>query len=140
LAGSKNKKRYPKVRSYDKVYHHTYEFITNNLDISAQEIADIYKRCWQVELCFKWIKQNLKIKSFWGTSENAVFTQIEVALSISVLLWISKTINGITASAHQILQMMKTTLLSKGSMLELWTNKPPPPTTPSSQILLEGLL
>jgi hypothetical protein len=93
-----------------------------------------------VELFFKWIKQNLKIKSFWGTSENAVFTQIWAALIISVLLWISKTVNGITASAHQILQMMKSTLLSKGSILELWTDKPPPPTTPSPQLLLEGLL
>jgi IS4 transposase len=55
---------------------HTYEFITNDLEMRAQEIADIYKRRWQVELFFKWIKQNLKIKSFWGTSENAVFSQI----------------------------------------------------------------
>jgi hypothetical protein len=144
LTGSKTKKLYPKpirkVRYYDKEYHHTYEFITNNLEMTAQEIADIYKRRWQVELFFKWIKQNLKIKSFWGTSENAVFTQIWAALIISVLLWISKTVNGITASAHQILQMMKSTLLSKSSILELWTNKPPPPTPPSPQLLLEGLL
>jgi prophage antirepressor-like protein len=107
---------------------------------SAWAGQDIYKRRWQVELFFKWIKQNLKINSFWGTSENAVFTQIWVALIVSVLLWIIKTVNGITASAHQILQMMKSTLLSKSSIFELWTNKPPPPTPHSPQPLLEGLL
>jgi hypothetical protein len=78
LTGSKTKKHYPKairkIKYYDKEYHHTYEFITNNMEMGAQDIADIYKRRWQVELFFKWIKQNLKIKSFWGTSENAVFS------------------------------------------------------------------
>jgi putative transposase len=110
------------------------------MEMAAQDIADIYKRRWQVELFFKWIKQNLKIKSFWGTSMNAVFSQIWVALIISVLLWIGKTLDGITASAHQILQMVKTTLLTKGSILELCTCKPPPPKIVSSQLLLEGLL
>jgi hypothetical protein len=144
LTGSKTKKHYPKpirkIKYYDNEYHHTYEFITNDLEMGAQEIADIYKRRWQVELFFKWIKQNLKIKTFWGTSENAVFSQIWVALIISILLWICKTIDGVVASAHQILQMIKTTLLSKGSILELCTNKPPPPKIVSPQLLLEGLL
>ena len=144
LTGSKTKKLYPKpirkIKYYDKEYHHTYEFITNDLEMGAQDIADIYKRRWQVELFFKWIKQNLKIKSFWGTSENAVYSQIWVALIISVLLWICKTIDGVIASAHQILQMMKTTLLSKSSIVELCTAKPPPPKTASPQLLLEGLL
>jgi putative transposase len=108
--------------------------------MGAQEIADIYKRRWQVELFFKWIKQNLKIKSFWGTCENAVFSQIWVALIISVLLWICRTLDGVIASVHQILQMIKTTLLSKGSIGELCMNKPPPPKIVSSQPLLEGLL
>jgi hypothetical protein len=131
LTGSKTKKLYPepirKIKYYDGEYHHTYEFITNDLEMGAQDIADIYKRRWQVELFFKWIKQNLKIKSFWGTSENAVFSQIWVVLILSVLLWICKTLEGITASAHQILQMIKTTLLSKGLILELCANKPPRP-------------
>jgi hypothetical protein len=83
---------------------------------------------------------SLKIKSFWGTSENAIFSQIWVALIIAVLLWICKTLDGIIASAHQILQMIKTTLLSKGSILELCTNKPPPPKIVSPQLFLEGLL
>jgi hypothetical protein len=143
LTGPHTKKHYPlpirKIKYDDKEYHHTYEFITNNMEMGAQDIADIYKRRRQVELFFKWIKQNLKIKSFWGTSENAVFSQIWTALIISVLLWICKTIDGILASAHQILQMMKTSLLAKGSILELCTNKPPPLKIISPQLLLEGL-
>jgi hypothetical protein len=80
LTGPNTKKQYPKpireVKYYDRDYHRTYEFITNNMEMAVQDIADIYKRRWQVELFFKWIKQNLKIKSFWGTSENAVFSQL----------------------------------------------------------------
>jgi hypothetical protein len=144
LTGSKTKTCYPKpirkIKYYDKKYHHTYEFITTNMEMAAPDIADIYKRRWQVELFFKGIKQNLNIKSFWGTSMNAVFSQIWVALIISVLLWIGKTLDGITASAHQILQMIKTTLLTKGSILELCTYKPPPLKIVSLQPLLEGLL
>jgi hypothetical protein len=144
LTGSKTRKLYPKpmrkIRCYDGECHHTYEFITNDLEMGAQDIADIYKRRWQVELFFKWIKQNLKIKSFWGTSENAVFSQIWVALILSVLLWICKTIDGVIASAHQIVQMMKTTLLTKSSILELCAAKPPPPKIASPQLFLEGLL
>jgi hypothetical protein len=70
---------------------------------------------------------------------NAVFSQIWAALSISVLLWTSKTLDGITASAHQLLQMMKTTLLAKSSLLELCAAKPPPKIV-SPQLLLEGFL
>jgi IS4 transposase len=144
LTGPNTKKQYPKpmrkVKYYDREYHRTYEFITNNMEMTAQEIADIYKRRWQVELFFKWIKQNLKIKSFWGTSENAVYSQLWVALILSVLLWICKTLDGITASAHKMLQMIKTTLLDKSSVQELCARKPPPPEIPSPQLLLEGLL
>jgi hypothetical protein len=91
-------------------------------------------------LFFKWIKQNLKIKLFWGTDENAVFSQIWVALIIAVLLWICKTIDGVIASTHQILEMIKTTLLAKGSILELCTNKPPLLKIVSPQPFLEDLL
>jgi IS4 transposase len=68
LTGYKTKKHYPKpirkIKYYDAEYRHTYEFITNDLQMAAQDRADIYKRRWQVELFFKWIKQNVKIKSF----------------------------------------------------------------------------
>jgi IS4 transposase len=111
LTGYKTRKQYPKelgkVRYYDKEFHHTYEFITSNFALTTEEIADIYKARWQVELFFKWIKQNLKIKSFWGTGENAVFIQLWVALILSVLLWICRTLDGISASTHQILQIIK---------------------------------
>jgi hypothetical protein len=144
MTGSKTKKPYPKpirkIKYYDAEYRRTYEFITNDMEMSAQDIADIYKRRWQVELFFKWIKQNLKIKSFWGTSMNAVYSQIWVALIISVLLWIAKTLDGIAASAHQLLQMMKSTLLAKSSILELGAAKPPPPKIASTQLFLEGFL
>jgi hypothetical protein len=144
LTGSKTKTYYPKpirkIKYYDREYHHTYEFIISNMEMGTQEIADIYKRRWQVELFFKWIKQNLKIKSFRGTSENAVFSRIWVALIISVLLWICRTLDGVVASAHQILQMIKTTLLSKGSVLGLSANKPPPPKIVSPQLLFEEFL
>jgi IS4 transposase len=107
LAGAKTKKRYPrpirKNKYYDAEYRHTYEFITNNMEMGVREIAGIYKRRRQVELFFKRIKQHLKIKSFWGTGENAVFSQIWTALIIAVLLWICKTLDGVTASAHQIM-------------------------------------
>jgi hypothetical protein len=142
LTGPQTKEYYPKplrkVKYYDQEYHHTYEFITNNFLLSAQEIADIYKKRWQVELFFKWIKQNLKVKTFWGTSKNAVFMQIWVALIISVLLWICRTLDGITATAHQILQMIKTTLLTKNTLLGLCTNTSPP-VEDTSQLFLEGI-
>jgi hypothetical protein len=144
LTGPKTKKLYPKpirkIKYYDAEYHHTDEFITNDLEMAAQDIADIYKRRWQVELFFKWIKQNRKIKSFRGTSMNAVYSQIWVALIISVLLWICKAVDGILASAHQIIQMMKTTLLSKSSILELCAPKPPPTKIVSPQLLLVGFV
>jgi hypothetical protein len=141
LSGVQTKEHYPKslrkVKYYDKEFHHTYEFLTNNFTLSVQEVADIYKERGQIELFFKWPKQNLKIKTFWGTSENAVFMQIWVALIISVLLWICRTLDGITATAHQILQMIKTTLLTKNTLLGLCTNTPSP-TEDSNQLLLEG--
>jgi IS4 transposase len=87
----------------------------------AEEIAAIYKERWEVELFFKWIKQHLKVKSFWGTSMNAVYSQIWVALILTILLWMNKTLNGIVVSAYELLIMMKTTLLTKNSLLGLCT-------------------
>jgi hypothetical protein len=90
-----------------------------------------YKR--QAELFFKRIKQHLKVKSFWGTGENAVWIQLWTALILTVLLWIKRTIDGIMLPANQLLQMMKTTLLGKNSIAGLCTNVSPPPEIPSSQ-------
>lgn len=96
-----------------------YVFITNNFRWSAQTIADIYKQRWQVELFFKWIKQNLKIKSFLGTSENAVMTQVMVALCNYLLLAFMKFRSKIAISLQKIIQLLQTNLFSRRSLIEL---------------------
>jgi len=134
-------KRLRKIKYYDKETGKTYEFLTNDMGRDALEIAAIYKERWEVELFFKWIKQHVKIKSFWGTSMNAVYSQIWVALILTILIWINKTLDGITASAYELMIMMKSTLLSKNSLIGLCTNiseeKPP---DDFCQPLLEGFL
>ena len=105
----------------------------------AEEVDLIYKERWEVELFFKWIKQHLKIKGFWGTSENAVFSQIWVALILQLLLWINKTLDGLNESAYELLIMIKAALLSKNYMLGLCTNIIEPiPKNDCRQPLLEG--
>ena len=130
LTGTQTKKSYPKplrkVKYYDSESKKTYEFITNALERSAVEIAMLYKERWEVELFFKRIKQHLKIKSFWGTSENAVYSQIWVALILTILLWIIKTVDVIQKSAYELLITIKATLLTKNSLLGLCTNIPQP--------------
>ena len=69
-----------RVKYYDSKNKRTFVFLTNNMDITAEQVALLYKNCWQVELFFKWIKQHLKVKSFWGTTENAVRIQIYTAI------------------------------------------------------------
>jgi transposase len=143
LTGPKTKTHYPKrlrkIKYQDKETKKVYEFLTNDLERDAQEIADIYKQRWQVELFFKWIKQHLKVKSFWGTSLNAVYSQIWVALILAILLWINKTLNGLSASTYELLIMIKAALLTKNDLMGLCTNI----TTPKQdrdiiQPLLEG--
>ena len=95
LTGPMTKAYYPalmrKIKYYDEETKKIYEFLTNDLKREAQEIAAIYKERWEVELFFKWIKQHLKVKSFWGTSMNAVYSQIWVALILTILLWMYTT-------------------------------------------------
>jgi hypothetical protein len=143
LTGKAIKKKYPKplrkVKYQDPKTKKVYEFLTNDMNRDAKEIAAIYKERWEVELFFKWMKQHLKVKSFWGTSMNAVYSQIWVALILAILIWINKTLNGIAASAHELLTMMKTTLLTKNSLIGLCTNTPPPKLANGLlQPLLEG--
>jgi len=130
LTGPKTKAYYPKllrkVKYRDKETGKIYEFLTNDMERAAQEIAAIYKERWEVELFFKWIKQHLKIKSFWGTSENAVYSQIWVALILTILIWLNRMLDGIEASPYQLLIMMKATLLTKNSLSGLCTNISPP--------------
>ncbi len=89
------------------------KFLTNNFQLPAQLIAQIYKCRWQVELFFKWIKQHLRIKTFYGTSDNAVKTQIWIAVSVYVLVAIVRKRLGLEMSLYQILQIFSITLLEK---------------------------
>jgi len=96
-----------------------YIFLTNNFKLSAKTIADIYKARWQVELFFKWVKQNLKIKSFVGTSKNAVMTQIWIALCIYLLLAFIKFQSKLNKSMQQILRLLQLNLFEKRDMMAL---------------------
>ena len=95
-----------------------FKFLTNNFTLPAVTIAHIYKCRWQVELFFKWIKQHLRIKAFYGTSENAVKTQIWIAVSVYVLVAIVRKRLGLEASLYQILQILSVTLFEKTPVLQ----------------------
>lgn len=102
-----------------------YVFLTNNFTLSAKTIADIYKSRWQVELFFKWIKQNLKIKSFVGTSKNAVMTQIWIAMCAYLLLTFIKFQSKLTKSLQQILRLLQLNLFEKRDLMALLRDDPP---------------
>ena len=95
-----------------------FKFLTNNFTLPALTIAQIYKSRWQVELFFKWIKQHLRIKAFYGTSENAVKTQIWIAVSVYVLVAIVRKRLALGASLYQILQILSVTLFEKTPILQ----------------------
>ncbi len=102
-----------------------YVFLTNNFKLAAKTIADIYKARWQVELFFKWIKQNLKIKSFVGTSKNAVMSQIWIALCIYLLLAFLKFQSKLQKSTQQILRLLQLNLFEKRDLMALLRGDPP---------------
>ncbi len=101
-----------------------YTFLTNNFKLAAKTIADIYKARWQVELFFKWIKQNLKIKSFIGTSKNAVMTQIWIALCVYLLLAFIKFQSKLKKSMQQILRLLQINLFDKRDLMALLRGDP----------------
>ncbi len=101
-----------------------YVFLTNNFKLAAKTIADIYKARWQVELFFKWIKQNLKIKSFIGTSKNAVMTQIWIALCVYLLLAYIKFQSKLNKSMQQILRLLQLNLFEKRDLVALLQGDP----------------
>lgn len=96
-----------------------FKFLTNNFTLPAHVIAQIYKCRWGVELFFKWIKQNLRIKKFYGSSENAVKTQIWIAVSVYVLAAIARKRLGLESSLYQILQIFRVTIFEKAPILQL---------------------
>ena len=114
-------KAYPdplrRVSYHDPVTDRRLKFLTNNFTLPALTIADIYRCRWQVELFFKWIKQHLRIKAFFGTSENTVKTQIWIAVSVYVLVAIVRERLGLEASLYQILQVLSVTLFEKVPIL-----------------------
>lgn len=126
LTGFYVSKDYPdklrKVKFYDSEMNRTFVFLTNNMSLTAQEIALLYKNRWQVELFFKWIKQHLKIKTFWGNSENAVRIQIYTAIITYCLVAIVGHDLKIDRSTYEILQILGISLLDKTPVKELFTN------------------
>ena len=102
-----------RIKYYDKNNNKHYIYLTNNFDLDALTIADLYKHRWQIELFFKWIKQHLHINAFWGTSKNAVKTQICIAISTFLLVAIVKRKMGISLSLYEILQILSVSLFEK---------------------------
>jgi hypothetical protein len=117
LAGPKTSRLYPdplrRVVFHDAENDRRFVFLTNNFTLPALTIVQIYKYRWQIELFFKWIKQNLHIKSFYGTSDNAVRTQVWIAISVYVLVAIVKKELGVERSLSEILQIFSLTLFEK---------------------------
>ena len=94
-------------------------FLTNDFDLSAQQIALLYKQRWQIELFFKWIKQHLKVKTFWGSTENAVRIQINIAIIAYCLVSIIAKDLNINRSIYEILQILPASLLDKALVNKL---------------------
>ena len=126
LTGNKTKDRYPekmrKIKYYDKEKNKTYEFLTNNFLLNALLIANLYKYRWQIELFFKWIKGHLKIKSFWGQSENAVKTQIWISISAYLLIAYAKKVLHLDKSLYKILQILSISAFDKTPINELFAD------------------
>jgi hypothetical protein len=127
LTGFYTSKKYPeklrRIKYYDKSRDKTLVFITNNFVYDAEIIAQLYKERWKVELFFKWIKQHLKIKKFFGTSLNAVFTQIWIAVSIYLLVAIIKKRLNLKQELYTILQILSISIFEKVTVNQLFENK-----------------
>lgn len=124
LTGKQTAKAYPdklrRIKYHDRETDRTFVFLTNNMEATAQEIAMLYKQRWQVELFFKWIKQHLKIKSFWGTSENAVRIQIYSAITTYCMVNIMAQKLELHRTTYEILQVLGISLLDKTPINELF--------------------
>ena len=133
LTAAKASKDYPqhlrRIKFYDAEHDRHLVLLTNNFDLPALTIAQLYRCRWQVELFFKWIKQHLRIKRFYGTTENAVKTQIWIAITVYVLVAIVKKRLNTDASLYTILQVLSLTLFEKTSLDQLLTNIEMPMTT-----------
>jgi len=126
LTGFYTLKDYPeklrRVKYYDQESERTFVFLTNNMEITASQVSLLYKNRWQIELFFKWIKQHLKIKSFWGTSENAVRIQVYSAIITYCLVAIVAKELKSDRSTYEILQVIGISILDKTTVNELLKN------------------
>jgi len=126
LTGIKSSKEYPdklrRIKYFDDETQNRFVFLTNNFTLPALTITQLYKCRWQVELFFKWIKQHLRIKKFYGTSENAVKTQIWISVSVYLLIAIIKKRLKIELSLYTILQILSVTVFERMSILQILNN------------------
>ena len=126
LTGSTSAKLYPeklrRIKYHDTETDKTLVFLTNNFTLPALTIAQLYRSRWRVELFFKWIKQNLRIKAFYGTSENAVKSQIWIAVTVYLLVAILKKRLGLTASLYTILQILSVSVFERTPLNQLLPN------------------
>ena len=124
LTGFYSNQHYPvplrRVRFYDAEFDRTLIFLTNNFKLKAETVAQLYKHRWQIELFFKWIKQHLKVQSFWGYSENAVRTQIWIAISVYALVAIVKKRLNLKHSLYEILQYISLSPFEKMPLSEVF--------------------
>lgn len=127
LTGIKTSKKYPdalrRIKYFDEESGNTFEFITNNFKISPLTVCDLYRYRWGIETFFKWIKQHLKILSFWGQSENAVKTQIWIAISTYVLVIIAKKRLKLSQSLYEILQMISLSAFDRTPLNQLFAEE-----------------
>jgi len=142
LKGQKSSQEYSvplrRISYIDAETKKRYVFLTNNFTLPALSITHLYKCRWQVELFFKWIKQHLRIKSFYGTSQNAVKTQIWIAISVYVMVAIAKKELKIESSLNEILQILSISLFEKVSIYQALTdhyNEIINPTDPNQLLL-----
>ena len=126
LTVPKARKNYPqhlrRIKFHDIEHDKEWVFLTNNFDLPASTIAQLYRCRWQVELFFKWIKQHLRVKRFYGITENAVKTQIWIAITVYVLVAIVKKRLNIQGSLYTLLQILSLTLFEKTSLDQLLRN------------------
>ncbi len=126
LTGVLSSGKYPeplrRIRFYDVEFERTFVFLTNNFKLKAITVTQLYKHRWKIELFFKWIKQNLKVQSFWGFTENAVKTQIWTAISVYVLVAIAKKKLNLEHSPYEILQYISLAPFEKTPLAEVFLN------------------